>query len=314
MVVDSEPVARELRSPAKTPTAAASRPFTRARIRFRKQGDLRFLSHHDLMHCLERAFRRAGLAVLPTGGFNPRPRMVFALSLALGLVGQREVVEVDLADSLSVDDIRGRLEAHAPPGLEVVEVRLIGSKDRARVCQAVYRVAVPEERRAVLPERIAAVLAASHCWIQRSRPQPRRYDLRPYLIDLCLTGSHLEMVICVTPQGSARPDEVLQLLGLGHLLTAGSIIERTDLELEDEAPPDSERRAGVLNATRKRRQETPRVSATCQASSHADQENSKQTNITGPSDIEESGPGSNAETEPPQRPTPLFPGPMSFDS
>src|SRR5262245_1778906 len=92
--------ARETPSPAET-----SQPHTRVRVRFRKEGDLRFLGHHDLMNCFERMFRRAQLTLLTTRGFNPHPRMTFALSLALGIVGKREVVEVDLADPLSADEI-----------------------------------------------------------------------------------------------------------------------------------------------------------------------------------------------------------------
>src|ERR1700756_418971 len=53
----------------------------KVRIRFRKDGDLRFVSHHDLMRSFERMLRRAGLPFRSTSGFNPKPRLIFALSL-----------------------------------------------------------------------------------------------------------------------------------------------------------------------------------------------------------------------------------------
>ena len=46
----------------------------RARIRFRKEGDLRLTGHHDLMHVWERLFRRAGWQLRMSTGFHPRPR------------------------------------------------------------------------------------------------------------------------------------------------------------------------------------------------------------------------------------------------
>jgi len=52
--------------------------FDKFRIRFRKVGDLRLLSHHDLMRTFERMLRRAGLPFRSTEGFHPKPRMVFA--------------------------------------------------------------------------------------------------------------------------------------------------------------------------------------------------------------------------------------------
>src|SRR5262245_23223390 len=74
------------------------------RIRFRKGGDLRLVSHHDLMHCVERMLRRAGLPFHTTQGFNPKPRMAFALSLGLGIVGCQEVLELELDAPLPADE------------------------------------------------------------------------------------------------------------------------------------------------------------------------------------------------------------------
>src|SRR5437868_12937696 len=79
-----------------TATAQVSAPAdrTKFRVRFRKAGDLRLVSHHDLLHCVERMFRRAALPVSATQGFNPRPRVSFAQSLALGVIGLNEVLEL----------------------------------------------------------------------------------------------------------------------------------------------------------------------------------------------------------------------------
>src|SRR5439155_20976241 len=67
----------------------------KVRLRFRKGGDLRLVSHHDLMRCFERMLRRAGLPYRSTAGFNPKPRLVFASALPLGVVGCEEVVELE---------------------------------------------------------------------------------------------------------------------------------------------------------------------------------------------------------------------------
>ena len=92
--------------PIPKPEAPARCKF---RVRFRKAGDLRLVSHHDLMHVFERMFRRADLPLRATQGFNPRPRMWFALSLALGVAGLNEVLEFEIADA---DRRRG---SRAPP-------------------------------------------------------------------------------------------------------------------------------------------------------------------------------------------------------
>jgi radical SAM-linked protein len=204
------------------------------RIRFRKAGDLRLIGHHDLMRCWERMLRRAGLPFHSTEGFNPKPRLVFALSLGLGIVGCEEVVELELDDALPVEEIRDRLVRQAPAGMEIFQVRQVDSKASAVVQRVCYRLAIPQDRQPGLPERVAEILEPPHCWVERTRPQPRKIDIRPFLLDLRLKDHWLEMDLRVTPNGTARPDEVLRLLALGDLLECGAVLERTTVELQDE--------------------------------------------------------------------------------
>ena len=83
-------------------------------MRFCKQGDLRLIGHRDLMRCLERVFRRAGLPLAMSQGFHPKPRMTFPLALAVGIEGIDEVMELELAESYTAEEVLGRLSPHAP--------------------------------------------------------------------------------------------------------------------------------------------------------------------------------------------------------
>src|ERR1700724_1844693 len=94
----------------------------KVRIRFRKTGDLRLISHHDLMRCFERMLRRAALPFHSTAGFNPKPRLVFAMPLALGISGTREIAELELDQELPAGEIQQRLTEQAPAGLEILAV------------------------------------------------------------------------------------------------------------------------------------------------------------------------------------------------
>ena len=88
----------------------------RVRMRFCKQGDLRLIGHRDLMRCLERLFRRAGLPLAMSQGFHPKPRMTFPSALALGIEGVDEVLELELTESPPAEELLQRLTPHAPPG------------------------------------------------------------------------------------------------------------------------------------------------------------------------------------------------------
>jgi radical SAM-linked protein len=219
------------------------------RLRFRKGGDLRLVSHHDLMHVFERMLRRAALPIAHTQGFHPQPRMVFALSLALGIAGGNEVLQVELTQSLDPDKLHADLARQAPSGLDIVSVRRLEGGSSSLVRRAFYRLplqlaaeeycpAAPADR-AQPPEdlsaRCLALLEEAHLYIERSRPQPRWLDIRPYLSALRVESGHLEIAVWVTPMGTARPEEFARLLGIEPLLKAGAFFERTDLEMMDES-------------------------------------------------------------------------------
>src|SRR5262245_50258011 len=180
------------------------------RIRFRKRGDLRFLSHHDLMRAFERMLRRAALPFRSTSGFHPKPRVVFALSLPLGVVGLDEVVELELTEEMPPEDVLSRLHSQAPAGLEFVSARRILPNAPGQVVRAVYRLPVPPDRIADLAERCSAVLARDAISVQRTHPQPRRVDIRAYVLGAWTTSDALLLDLRVTPTGSARADELIE--------------------------------------------------------------------------------------------------------
>src|SRR5579863_6449798 len=98
------------------------------RLRFRKVDSLRLVSHHDLMHVFERMLRRAGLPLCTTQGFHPQPRMIFAQSLALGVAGNNEVLELELKESFPPAEVHDRLARQAPPGIDILSTCSIDFK------------------------------------------------------------------------------------------------------------------------------------------------------------------------------------------
>ena len=98
------------------------------RARFEKVGTARFFSHLDLMRLFQRAFKRAGLPLTHTQGFNPRPSVSIALPLSLGAESHCELLDFDLESPVPLEDIRNRLNAALIDGIRVREVYDNGAK------------------------------------------------------------------------------------------------------------------------------------------------------------------------------------------
>src|SRR5262245_24905954 len=123
---------------ADLPSPASAGAADQVRLSFQKGGPLRWLSHHDLLRAFERMLRRAEIPFHRSKGFNPHPRIAFALSLPLGVIGRAEVVDVELEREVPPEELLERMRRQAPPGLEILEARRVPPRSRARVAGLWY--------------------------------------------------------------------------------------------------------------------------------------------------------------------------------
>ena len=93
------------------------------RLYFSKTGDAKYLSHLDLNRCFSRAFRRSGLDLWYTQGYNRRPYLLFALPLALGVESFTENLDIRLETNFSEIDFTKRINHSLPKGIKVFDCR-----------------------------------------------------------------------------------------------------------------------------------------------------------------------------------------------
>ncbi|AFS78991.1 hypothetical protein DUF2344 [Gottschalkia acidurici 9a] len=91
------------------------------RAKFTKQKNSKYISHLDLMRLFQRAFRRAGILVKHTEGFNPQPKLAFATALSLGVSSEGEYMDVELENSIEVDEFINRTNSVLPEGVKIVK-------------------------------------------------------------------------------------------------------------------------------------------------------------------------------------------------
>jgi radical SAM family uncharacterized protein/radical SAM-linked protein len=146
------------------PTAAPVHPVQKIRFEFQKVGELRYLSHLELMRALQRALRRAGLPLAYTQGFNPQPKLSVAQALAVGVEGLRELGEVELTSRVEPNDLPARWNSQLPPELKILrswEAPLHGPSLSAGVRGAVYQIQL--EPNGWDPTTLAAIGTAGAC-------------------------------------------------------------------------------------------------------------------------------------------------------
>ena len=94
----------------------------KVRIKFSKIGDLMYISHLDLARTMQRIILRSGIDIWYSEGFNPQPKMVFAVPLPTGVESNCELLDIKLKSYMSNEEIKNRLNDNLPEQMRVLEV------------------------------------------------------------------------------------------------------------------------------------------------------------------------------------------------
>lgn len=235
----------------------ATLPRQRWRLFFARDDAARDVAHRDSVRLWERALGDAGVPIALGGGNPPRPRLTFASPLPPGMGGEREVVDLLLAERLTLPELRARLELGLPEGHRLVDLHDVWLGEPGVATQLVaadYRTAVHGASRPELARGCALLIAAGSIDRTRLRGEGRSvvYDLRPLLLRLgvgapACPGAETEdpvvvrMRLGLAQEGAiGRPEEVVLALGevLGRQLRAGAVVRERVLTANEAAGPE----------------------------------------------------------------------------
>ncbi len=139
----------------------------RVRVRFSKTGRLRYLSHLELLTALMRALRRAGVPVVLSEGFHPKPILSFGPPLGVGVAGEREFFDMEVTSPFDVESYTNLLNATLPDGLCIGQMAIMSRQAGTLggfIKRYQYRITGPE---GVLPEIWSALKDKSPILIER---------------------------------------------------------------------------------------------------------------------------------------------------
>lgn len=89
------------------------------RICFSKTGCSKFVSHLDLMKTLQRTFRRGGIDISYSQGFNPHPIMSIAHPLPLGVEGLNEYMDISVDSKPNFEELKIKMNNALPQDIRV---------------------------------------------------------------------------------------------------------------------------------------------------------------------------------------------------
>lgn len=182
------------------------------RVKFRKVGRLQFISHLDLARTMRTAIIRAEIPVKYSQGFNPHPRMSFALQLSVGTQSNCEFMELKLNDAPDCSKIKSELNKNLVDELRVLDV-YEPERKASEIAWAEYSIIFYPESFEKLPdynEIIGDTLVIS----KKTKSGEKNVDIRSQILKFSQSDNVLRAVLCADNTSYLNPEYVAKLAGI----------------------------------------------------------------------------------------------------
>ena len=157
------------------------------RFRFSKLGRLKYISHLDVNRTLQRALTRAALPLRYTEGFNPHPRMVCALPLAVGVESTCEYLDASFSEPIDAGEAMARLNRELPEEMQISEVYAPDFPFK-KIGWAAYELTLFGAFEKDFRDRLAALLESSPLIVtKRTKSGEKETDIAPYIRGAAVT-------------------------------------------------------------------------------------------------------------------------------
>ena len=186
------------------------------RIKFSKQGVMRFIGHLDIMRYFQKAMRRAHIDIAFTEGFSPHMIMSFAAPLGVGLTSDGEYMDIEIRTPVSSEDAIRQLNEVMVEGMKVLSFRQIeegkAGKAMSLVAAADYTVSF---RPGYEPEgdwqsKLEAFAQKDSIVIlKKTKKSEVETDIRPMIYQLSVKDDKVHMTLATGSAANLKPELVI---------------------------------------------------------------------------------------------------------
>lgn len=189
----------------------------KVRIKFSKEGPVKFLGHLDTMRYFQKALRRAKLPVGISGGFSPHIIMSVASPLGVGITSSGEYFDVEMTKTVSSEEILKRLNAVMIEGFQILEARQVeeGKKNNAMslVAAADYLVTFRPDKAPCenWQDRLVGFYGQEQITVTKSTKNgEKEVDIKPFIYRLEIRESDVIYLFLASASANyTRPDTVM---------------------------------------------------------------------------------------------------------
>ena len=168
------------------------------RIKFSKQGNMKFIGHLDIMRYFQKVMRRADVDIRYSEGFSPHQIMSFAAPLGVGLTGSGEYLDIEVLSTDSSAEMVRRMNLAMVEGMEVLSYKklpddagnamsLVAACDYTVRMRDGYAEAMGLTDVSFMSSLVSFIETGDLQITKKTKKGEKEMDLRPYIYEQSLT-------------------------------------------------------------------------------------------------------------------------------
>lgn len=208
------------------------------RIKFAKEGAMKFIGHLDVMRYFQKVMRKAEVDIRYSEGFSPHQIMSFAAPLGVGLTSVGEYVDIEVLSTDSSAEMLRRINGSMVEGTSALSYRLLpetAGNAMAIVAAADYTVSFREGQEPVDWDSFCNGLST---WLlqeqivilKKTKKGEKEVDIRPLIHQFTIDGHELRMQIATGSAANLKPEAVVEayMTSIGQTLFDHALLIRRD--------------------------------------------------------------------------------------
>lgn len=189
----------------------------KVRVKFAKEGSMKFIGHLDIMRYFQKAVKRAGLDVAYSEGFSPHIIMSFAAPLGVGITSSGEYFDLELSSPISSQEAVNKLNEVMVEGMKVLSVRQIpdgkASKAMSLVAAADYLVSFRDgmEPCPDWKEKAEAFLLQPEIVVlKKTKKNEKEVDIKPFIYAMEIRGESIFLKLAAGSVKNTKTELVME--------------------------------------------------------------------------------------------------------
>lgn len=199
------------------------------RIKFKKYGSLMYISHLDLAKTMQRIMLRAGIDIWYSEGFNPQPKIVFAVPLPVGVESDCEFMDIKLNSYMDCEEIKKRLNDNFPSEMEAVEVYIPNQKFK-NIAYIDHDIEIiSKSANEITKKQIEKLFENDLFVIKKSKGSEKEINIKDYVqsikVSLIDGRLYINSVICAGSDKNLNPELLIEAIKSNTPILNGSPLD-----------------------------------------------------------------------------------------